>query len=110
MKASLAAACFVLALGGSAIAQAQGSATPAAPMMNFKQACSADVQRLCATAQTRKDQKKCIRQDRAQISQPCGTFLAEKRAQRLARKEQQGAAGAPASTPSAASPAGGPGH
>jgi hypothetical protein len=104
MKASLAAALFVFALSGSALAQGQNSATSAtAPTMNFKQACSADVQKLCATAQTHQDQKKCIKQNKPKLSSSCKSFLAEKRAERRQEKQQQG------STP-AQTPAGAPSH
>ena len=102
MKASLAAALLVFALGGNAYAQGQSPA--AAPPMKFKQACSMDVQKLCASAQTPKDQKKCIRQNRAQLSPSCSSFLAARRAEKMQEKQQQGAA--PAQTP----PAGGASH
>ena len=98
MKVSFPATLLVLAMGGAVSAQAQGAMTPAAKG-NFKQACSADVQRLCASAQTRKDQHKCIRQNRTQLSSGCSTFLAERRAQHQQMKQQQESQGA--------SPAGG---
>jgi hypothetical protein len=94
MKMSFAATFLVLTMGGAVAAHAQGAMTPAVTG-NFKEACSADVQRLCASAQTRKDQHKCIRQNRAQLSPGCSTFLAEKRAQHQQMKQQQGASGAP---------------
>jgi hypothetical protein len=104
MKASLAAALLAFAFVGSALAQGQGSAPPpAAPTMNFKQACSADVQRLCATAQTRQDQHKCIKQNKAQLSPSCSSFLAEKHEEKMQKKQQQGAVPAqtsPSDTPS----------
>jgi hypothetical protein len=93
MKVSFAATLFVLTMSGTVAAQAQGAMAPVT-MGNFKEACSADVQRLCATAQTRKDQHKCIKQNKAQLSPGCNSFLAEKRAQHQQMKQQQGAQGA----------------
>jgi hypothetical protein len=96
MKASLAAALLMFALGGSAFAQAPGSAPPPAkPSMNFRQACSMDVQKLCVGAQTKRDQHKCIRQNRAQLSPGCSSFLAARRAEKMQEKQQQGATSAP---------------
>jgi hypothetical protein len=98
MKASFAAVLLVLAFGGSALAQPQSSATaPAAPTMNFKQACSADVQKLCASAQTKPDKKKCLKQNKAQLTPSCSSFFAEKRQEKMQEKQQQGAA--PGQTP-----------
>jgi len=97
MKISIVAALLVLGITGSASALAQGAMAPpasgAAPMAKFKDVCGADMQRLCATAQTRKDQHKCIKQNMAQLSPGCSSFLAEKRAQHQQMK-QQGATGA----------------
>jgi hypothetical protein len=88
MKATLVTAVFVLALGGSAFAQSQGAATPAASMMNFKQACGADVQKLCSALPAPKDQRTCIRQNKSQLSSTCLTFLAEKKSENQAMKRQ----------------------
>lgn len=94
MKASLAAALFVMVLGGNALAQGQTSAPPA---MNFQQACGVELQKFCATAQTRRDQHKCIKQNRTQLSPSCSSYVAARRAQRHLEKQQRDTA--PAQTP-----------
>lgn len=101
MKASFAASLLVLALGGSAYAQGQSPA--ATPAMDFMQACSADVQKLCPSAQTHKDQKTCVKQNKPQLSPSCRSFLAARHEEKMQEK-QQGAASA--QTP----PAGGNTH
>jgi hypothetical protein len=97
MKIVFAAIVFTLALGGIANAQSTAAAAaPAAPKMKFAEACGADIQSLCPTAQSRKDKHKCIRSNREKISQTCHAFLVEKHAEKKAAKQaQQTAATAP---------------
>ena len=95
MKVSIAAAIFVLTLGGTAQAQVPAPAASGGMVAgNFKQACSADIQRLCPASPTPKDQHMCIRQKMAQVSPGCSSFIAAKRLQHQQMKEQ-GAQGAP---------------
>jgi hypothetical protein len=116
MKASLTAVLFVLALGGAAAAAQTTASAPAsppaaAPHMKFKEACSADVQKLCATAQTRKEQKKCIKENKSQLSPSCTSFLAEKREEHKAKKEEKAESSSGASSSSTmSSPPATPGH
>ena len=92
MKAMITAAFFAFVLGGSAYAQEPAATSLAG---NFNQACSADVENFCATAQTQKERRQCIRSNRSKISDSCRTFLANRRA--LHQQKQASAQGGPVS-------------
>jgi hypothetical protein len=96
MKTAMTAIVFVLALTGGAYAQESG---PAASGLagNFMQACGADVNNYCSTAQTKKDRRQCIRSNKDKISDTCRTFLADRRA--LRQQKQAAAQSGPVSQP-----------
>jgi hypothetical protein len=110
MKVTFAAMIFVLALGGSATAQNQGAGAPPPSSGHGKmaQSCGADLQKFCPTAQDRKARKKCIRENKSQLSQTCSAFLAEKREKHEEKKQAAAAASPAGSAPPP--PAGGSGH
>ncbi|MGD0190094.1 MAG: hypothetical protein ABSD74_05090 [Rhizomicrobium sp.] len=104
MKVPFTAFAIMLVLGGAAAAQT-GAPPPgaAATPGKFDQACGADIQQFCPTAQTKKDKHQCIKQNKAKLSQTCSAFLAEKKASRQEKKQdQQGAAPQTPGQPSSA--------
>lgn len=101
MKVPFAVFAFVLAvvpaLSGAALAdpptaayQGGGQAAPAAPG-KFKIACASDIEKYCAQSQTHKEQRECVRQHRAAVSQTCSSFLVARHEQRVEMKSAQSA-------------------
>jgi len=90
MRESVGILLVALMIGTGALAQDnQASTGGSGGAGGFKQACGSDAQSLCSSAQTPKDIRKCIRQNRQKVSNTCSSFLAERRAERLQRKESQ---------------------
>lgn len=82
MKTPFILAAVGLMIVGSAFAQDQDSAPPSGPPPaggRFMQACGADVQALCPTAQTGKDRHMCLAQNSDKVSPACNAFLATRR-------------------------------
>lgn len=123
MRVSVALLLGTLIFASSALAQDDQSGPPPAPPRGsgqemsgppmggpFRQACGADIQNLCPTAQTPRDRNLCLRQNPDRISGTCSSFLAERRARRMQRMQSQGAAaGQSTMTPDEQMPPGGPG-
>jgi hypothetical protein len=76
MKLSIFAVSVALSIGvaGAASAQGQGGGDHAA----FAQACSADLQTYCASAQSRDDRHACIQANKDKFSDSCKSFIASR--------------------------------
>jgi hypothetical protein len=81
---------FALAIGGAAYAQDQGPPPDASvPAMSFRQACGADAQTICPSAQTMKDKRVCLKANLDKASADCNTFLANNKAMRQDKMQDQ---------------------
>ena len=67
---------LVLGVSGTAIAQDQNQPQAGEWHEMFKQACGADIQKFCSTAQTRDDRHACVKANTDKFSDTCKTFLA----------------------------------
>ena len=79
MRSSVASLSLALFLGAGACVWAQGEPSPsgqAAGHGAFRQACGADLQSLCAGAQTREDRRACMMANKDKLSDGCKSFLA----------------------------------
>lgn len=74
MRVSLMAAALFVAAGTSAFAQDQSP--PKGGHGPFMQACGADIQNFCATAQSREDRHACIDAHKDKFSDSCKLFMA----------------------------------
>jgi len=67
---------LVLGVSGAAIAQDQTQPQAGGWHDMFHQACGADVEKFCSTAQTRDDRHACVKANTDKFSDTCKTFLA----------------------------------
>jgi hypothetical protein len=75
MMKSLILAISLLACAGSA-ALAQDQPPPQGGRAAFQQACGADLQTYCASAQSRDDRHACVQANKDKFSDSCKTFMA----------------------------------
>jgi hypothetical protein len=81
MKSSIASLSLALLIGTANVATAQDQplqGPPPAMHGAFRQACGADMQALCSTAQTREDRRACMRANKDKLSDGCKSFLASR--------------------------------
>ena len=80
------AACAALALGVAGAAPAQETG----PRPNVREACAADFQHYCGSAQTREDRRRCMAENRDKFSDPCKAALAAAHARHARQWNQNG--------------------
>jgi hypothetical protein len=67
---------LLLATGAATAAFAQNSPPPQGGPSGFMQACGADIQNFCASAQNRQDRRACVEANKDKFSDSCKSYMA----------------------------------